>query len=142
MNTVIEPLSNLWWNGLLISVCCILALLYLSKKKHHFINNYILKIISILLALSWLYGHYSALFIHDTWSLKHNLPLHLCRISIIIAIINSWCNRQWMYEWLLFLSIPSGIHSLITPELTQGSSPYLIFDFYFVHAALIFVPLF
>ena len=42
----------------------------------------------------------------------------------------------------LFLSIPSGIHSILTPEFTQGLSTYLIFDFYFVHAALIFIPLF
>ena len=53
-----------------------------------------------------------------------------------------WKTKQWMYEWLLFLSIPSGIHSILTPEFTQGLSTYFIFDFYFVHAALIFIPLF
>ena len=57
-------------------------------------------------------------------------------------MISLWKPRQWMYEWLLFLSIPSGVHSILTPELTQGISNYHIFDFYFVHAALIFIPLF
>ncbi|MBF90390.1 MAG: hypothetical protein CMP75_01345 [Flavobacteriales bacterium] len=81
--------------------------------------------------------HYNALFITESWSVRYNLPLHLCRISIIIGMFALWKPKQWMYEWLLFLSIPSGIHSILTPEFTQGISTYLVFDCYFVHAALI-----
>lgn len=82
------------------------------------------------------------MFITNKWILEYNLPLHLCRISIIIGMIALWKPKQWMYEWLLFLSIPSGIHSILTPEFTQGISTYLIFDFYLVHASIIFIPLF
>ena len=117
-------------------------MLLFFKKSLQAYQISLMKTLSILLFISWIYGHYNALFITDSWSLQYNLPFHLCRISIIIGIIALWKPHQWMYEWLLFLSIPSGIHSILTPEFTQGLSIYLIIDYYFVHAALIFIPIF
>ena len=142
MHVVIEPLGNLWWGGLLSSVFGITILLWLFKHPLKAYQTNFMKGLSIALILSWFYGHYNALYITENWSLQYNLPLHLCRISIIIGIIALWKPKQWMYEWLLFLSIPSGFHSVMTPEFTQGTSNYLIFDYYFVHASLIFIPLF
>tara|TARA_B100000609_G_C17195345_1_gene424875 strand:+ start:983 stop:1672 length:690 start_codon:yes stop_codon:yes gene_type:complete len=142
MNVAVQPLSELWWAGLLSSTLAIILLLFLFKKSLKSYQLLFMKTLSIMLFFSWIYGHYNSLFITNSWSLKHNLPLHLCRISIIIGMIALWKPKQWMYEWLLFLSIPSGIHSILTPELTQGISTYLIFDFYLVHASLIFIPLF
>ena len=142
MHIVVEPLSQLWWGGLLFSVIGITLLLLLFKKPLQAYQLPFMKTLSVMLVFSWIYGHYNALFITESWSLQYNLPLHLCRISIIIGMITLWKAKQWMYEWLLFLSIPSGIHSILTPEFTQGISTYLIFDYYFVHGALIFIPLF
>ena len=51
-------------------------------------------------------------------------------------------KTQWVYEWLLLLAIPSGLHSLLTPEMTKGVSYWFYFDYYFVHASLILVPLY
>ena len=142
MHVVIEPLSLLWWRGLISSAIWIILLLLLFKKPLQAHQLPFMKTLSVVLVFSWLYGQYNSLFITESWSLQYNLPLHLCRISIFIGIIALWKPKLWMYEWLLFLSIPSGIHSILTPELTQGLSIYLIFDYYFVHAALIFIPLF
>lgn len=142
MHVVIEPLSNLWWVGLLSSAFSITILLSLFKHPLQVYQTNFMKGLSIALIISWFYGHYNALYVTENWSLQYNLPLHLCRISIIIGVIALWKSKQWMYEWLLFLSIPSGFHSLMTPEFTQGTSNYLIFDYYFVHASLIFIPLF
>ena len=142
MNVAVQPLSELWWGGLISSTSAILFLLLLFNKSLKSYQLLFMKSLSIMLFFSWIYGHYNAMFISNSWSLEYNLPLHLCRISIIIGMIALWKPKQWMYEWLLFLSIPSGIHSILTPEFTQGISTYLIFDFYLVHASLIFIPLF
>ena len=142
MNVVVEPLSQLWWVGLISSTIGIALLLLLFKKPLQSYQLPFMKTLSIILFFSWLYSHYNTLFITNSWCLKYNLPLHLCRISIIIGMIALWKPKQWMYEWLLFLSIPSGIHSILTPEFTQGLSSYIIFDFYLVHASLVFIPLF
>ena len=131
MHVVVEPLSQLWWGGLLSSSIVIILLLLLFKKLLHAYQLLFMKTLSLMLFFSWIYGHYNALFITESWSLQYNLPLHLCRISIIIGMLALWKAKQWMYEWLLFLSIPSGIHSILTPEFTQGLSTYLIFDLLF-----------
>ncbi|MBJ10104.1 MAG: TIGR02206 family membrane protein [Flavobacteriales bacterium] len=142
MHVVIDPLSQLWWEGLISSTIGIILMILLFRKPLQAHQTLFMKTLSLILFFSWIYGHYNALFITKNWSFQYNLPLHLCRISIIIGMITLWKPKQWMYEWLLFLSIPSGIHSILTPEFTQGLSTYLIFDYYFVHAALIFIPLF
>ena len=141
MQTIIVPFTQIWWIGLILSFLSIFCFIYFFRFSTFKLKDNLLKITSIFLLISWLYGHYDA-YAKEIWSLKENLPLHLCRISIILALIMSWFPKQWIYEWLLFLSIPSGFHSILTPELTQGYSPYLVFDFYFVHASLIFIPLF
>ncbi len=142
MHVVIDPLSQLWWEGLISSTIGIILMILLFRKPLQAHQTLFMKTLSLILFFSWIYGHYNALFITKNWNFQYNLPLHLCRISIIIGMITLWKPKQWMYEWLLFLSIPSGIHSILTPEFTQGLSTYLIFDYYFVHAALIFIPLF
>lgn len=142
MHEVVEPLSSLWWGGIISSAVGISLFIFILKKTARKNQEYFMHMLSIAFLCSWMCGHYYALEISESWSLEYNLPFHLCRMSIIIAMIALWKPRQWMYEWLLFLSIPSGLHSLLTPEFTQGFSAYLIFDYYFVHAGLIFVPLF
>ena len=76
------------------------------------------------------------------WSVKHSLPLHLCRISFIIGIFNLWNPKQWMFEWCLFLSIPAGFQAILTPEVPMGEGNWLLVDYYFSHASIIFVPLY
>ena len=142
MHEVVEPLSSLWWGGMISSAVGISLFIFILKKTARKNQEYFMRMLSIAFFCSWMCGHYYALEISESWSLEYNLPFHLCRMSIIIAMIALWKPRQWMYEWLLFVSIPSGLHSLLTPEFTQGFSAYLIFDYYFVHAGLIFVPLF
>ena len=47
-----------------------------------------------------------------------------------------------MHEWCLFVAIPSGVHAILTPEMTKGVSDWMYFDFYFLHSGLILVPLY
>ena len=47
-----------------------------------------------------------------------------------------------MYEWALLVAIPSGLHSVLTPELSMGISDWYLFEYYFVHGSLMLVPLY
>ena len=138
---VIEPLSDIWWAGISSSVIFILLTLILLKGSEESRKISFAKWLSISFIISYLISAFVSIF-NGTWSIQDNLPLHLCRISFIISIIVLNTRKQWMYEWVLFLAIPSGINSLLTPELTQGVGPWFIFDFYFVHAGLILVPIY
>ena len=138
---IIEPLSILWWKGLLSSFFSVTLLLFLLRKKSLKIKEKFQK----ALALAFILGYLNTLITtlkNGTWNIQDHLPLHLCRISFIICIITLLSKTQWMYEWCLFLAIPAGFHSLLTPELTNGTSNWFFFDYYFVHAGMLLVPLY
>ena len=138
---IIEPLSILWWKGLLSSFFSVALFLFLLTKQSLKIKERFRK----ALALAFIFGYLITLITtlkNGTWNIQDHLPLHLCRISFIICIITLLSKTQWMYEWCLFLAIPAGFHSLLTPELTNGTSNWFFFDYYFVHAGMLLVPLY
>ncbi len=138
---LIQPLSSTWWIGLLSSIVVISFLLIFYKKKEVEKKAQFLKVLGFSFIIAFLISNSIGIY-NGTWNIQDNLPLHLCRISFIISIIVLFTRKQWMYEWVLFVAIPSGLHSILTPELTKGVSDWFYFEYYFVHAGLIFVPLF
>jgi hypothetical integral membrane protein (TIGR02206 family) len=138
---LIQPLSSTWWIGLLSSIVVISFLLIFYKKKEVDKKAQFLKVLGFSFIIAFLISNSIGIY-QGTWNIQDNLPLHLCRISFIISIIVLFTRKQWMYEWVLFLAIPTGLHSMLTPELTKGVSDWFYFEYYFVHAGLIFVPLF
>jgi len=138
---LIQPLSSTWWIGLLSSIVVISFLLIFYKKKEVDKKAQFLKVLGFSFIIAFLISNSIGIY-NGTWNIQDNLPLHLCRISFIISIIVLFTRKQWMYEWVLFLAIPSGLHSMLTPELTKGVSDWFYFEYYLVHAGLIFVPLF
>jgi len=138
---LIQPLSSTWWIGLLSSIVVISFLLIFYKKKEVDKKAQFLKVLGFSFIIAFLISNSIGIY-NGTWNIQDNLPLHLRRISFIISIIVLFTRKQWMYEWVLFLAIPTGLHSMLTPELTKGVSDWFYFEYYFVHAGLIFVPLF
>ena len=45
-----------------------------------------------------------------------------------------------LYEWSAYLGLPSGVHSILTPELSQGDSAWMLMNYYLSHSLLIAVP--
>ena len=138
---VIEPLSSIWWIGLLSSVAFIFLTIRLLTNKSALTKDSFAKWLSIAFVFTYIISNSIAIY-NNTWNLQDNLPLHLCRISFIISMIVLITRRQWMYEWVLFIAIPSALNSLFTPELTKGLGAWFYFDYYFIHAGLILVPIY
>ena len=138
---VIEPFSTLWWVGLFSSVAFIFVSIYIFYNSNKSVQLNFTKYLSVAFILTYLISTVIAIN-NGSWNLKDNLPFHLCRISFILSLIVLIYKTQWVYEWLLLLAIPSGVHSLLTPEMTIGVSYWFYFDYYFVHAGLILVPLY
>ena len=137
----IELLTNEWWWGIGSSIVLIVFIILFFKNKKKQIQISFMKVMSVILIISWGYALSYELY-EGIWSVKHSLPLHLCRISFIIGIFNLWNPKQWMFEWCLFLSIPAGFQAILTPEVPLGEGNWLLFDYYFSHASIIFVPLY
>jgi hypothetical integral membrane protein (TIGR02206 family) len=138
---VIQPLSSIWWIGILSSVLFIFLSIRLLKNKSVIVKSNFARGLSVAFILTYIISNTIVIY-SGWWNLQDNLPLHLCRISFFISMVVLFTRKQWMYEWVLFLAIPSGIHSMLTPEMTKGISTWFYFDYYFVHAGLILVPLY
>ena len=138
---VIPPLSSIWWIGIVSSALFIFLSIRLLKNKSAIVKSNFARGLSVAFILTYIISNTIAIY-SGWWNLQDNLPLHLCRISFFISMVVLFTRKQWMYEWVLFLAIPSGIHSMLTPEMTKGISTWFYFDYYFVHAGLILVPLY
>ncbi|MDG1283192.1 MAG: TIGR02206 family membrane protein, partial [Flavobacteriales bacterium] len=134
-------LSSFWWVGLLSSLAFIIVSISVFYNSNKSVQLNFTKYLSVAFIITYLISNVIAIN-NGLWNLKDNLPFHLCRISFILSVIVLIYRSQWVYEWLLLLAIPSGIHSLLTPEMTIGVSNWFYFDYYFVHAGLILVPLY
>ena len=138
---IIQPLSTVWWFGIITSSIWIFLVLLIFKYTFEQFRINFAKVLGVAFISTYVISTFIS-FYNGTWNIQDNLPLHLCRISFLICILVLFTRKQWMYEWVLYLAIPSGIHSILTPEMTQGVSNWFYFDYYFVHAGLILVPLY
>ncbi len=138
---IIEPFGISWWKGFLGSFTSIFLILYLLKRQSKFIQQRFQKFLALAFLAAYIITNIINLK-NGVWNIQDHLPLHLCRISFIICILTLFSRKQWMYEWCLFLAIPAGFQSLLTPELTHGTSNWFYFDYYFVHAGMLLVPLY
>ena len=140
-HVAIQPLSNIWWIGLISSIFFISICIALFYNRCYEDKLKFSKWLSTAFILTYLISNLTAI-VNGSWNLQDNLPLHLCRISFILSIVVLISKTQWIFEWALLLAIPSGFHALLTPEMTKGVSNWFYFDYYFVHAGLILVPLY
>lgn len=138
---IIPPLTPTWTIGIVVSGFFIWALIRFGKnlspkKERQF--SFIMGVILILRE----FVRSSYLYSINNWYLTESLPLHLCGISAIVSgLILIYRNQFWL-EFILILGIPSAIHSFLTPELTNGNDPYLLFEYYFSHSGIIFSGLY
>ena len=138
---LIEPLSLLWWKGI-ISCFLVISLVILSlRNKSVEFRKKIIIYFAYLAIIVFVTTNIFSLIVGN-WTIQEFLPLHLCNISYFICILVLFNKKQWMFEWTLLLALPSALNALITPELIWGSSNWNIFEYYFIHGSLILVPLY
>ena len=138
---LIEPLSPLWWKGILSCFLVISLVILLLKNKSIKFKEHASTCFAYLAVIIYLTSNIISIANGD-WTIQDFLPLHLCNISYFICILVLLNKKQWMYEWTLLLAMPSALNALITPELIWGSSNWHKFEYYFMHGSLIFVPLY
>ena len=138
---VIDILSPLWWKSILISCTIIPLLLFVFNKQNEFIQKIFLKIIGVFALLIWVFSVFYEID-NSIWTLQDSLPLHVSWVSFLILILFLWKPKQWMFEWSIFIGIPSGFHAITTPELPMGDTDWLVFYYYFSHIFLLFIPLY
>jgi hypothetical integral membrane protein (TIGR02206 family) len=140
---VIDFLSNDWIKNMTITVFFMLCYFFIGFKiKDKHIKTF-MKISSLLVLFMTLSNHI-ILLINDSWTLKSNLPIHLCSISALICCFIGFTKKnQLLFEFLFYAGIIGGLLSILTPQITLYNEYYFFYImFYFKHASIIAIPLF
>lgn len=138
--SVISFLSEEWilYNTMtLIFVIFFVFVPYFFRKKNKQIFTSLLSLV-ILIEIVFIQSYY---VYNGIWTVEESMPFHMCRLMWIGSFILLITKSQIAFEFLLFVGMIGGIHSLLTPQLTHGSNPILLFDYFFVHGGLIVAPL-
>ena len=140
---VIDFLSNNWIKNMTITIFFMLCYFFIGfkiKEKH--IKTF-MKISSLLVLFMTLSNHI-ILLINDSWTLKSNLPIHLCSVSALICCFIGFTKKnQLLFEFLFYAGIIGGLLSILTPQITLYNEYYFFYImFYFKHASIIAIPLF
>ena len=140
---VIDFLSNDWIKNMTITIFFMLSYFFIGFKirDKHVIT--FMKISSLLVLLMTLSNHI-ILLINDLWTLKSNLPIHLCSVSALICCFIGFTKKnQLLFEFLFYAGIIGGLLSILTPQITLYNEYYFFYImFYFKHASIIAIPLF
>ena len=138
---VIPFISEEWISYNTITLIFVLFFLFIpcffdDKTKCKFAN---LLSILILFEIVFIQSYY---VYNGIWTIEESMPFHMCRLMWIGSFFLLLTKSQIAFEFLLFIGMMGGVHSLLTPQLTHGSDTLLLIDYFFVHGGLIVAPLF
>lgn len=132
-----------YYLGIIFAVLFFVVLLTGMRRLEVPSQFRVIEILGLLILASSVAIHPILVFSDDLhWTIQKALPLHLCGFNYLLIGFNCFFRKRWIWEINLFLGIIGGFHSLLTPELAQGDSPYFLAFYYFEHGALFFVPIY
>ena len=89
--------------------------------------------ISSLLVLFMTLSNHIILLINDSWTLKSNLPIHLCSVSALICCFIGFTKKnQLLYEFLFYAGIIGGLLSILTPQITLYNEYYFFYIMFLI----------
>ena len=139
-HTIIEPFSNEWFVYNFITITCIIGIIYFAKNLKNTHKKTLTLSLASIFIFEFIFMDWYHIFIDNSWSMQDSLPLHLCSIMWFFCIYLFLTKKQWVFEMVLFIGMPGGIHSLLTPELPHGSDLLHKIDFFIGHGGLILAP--
>lgn len=140
-HVIMQPFTHEWW----ISISIVIAtLLVLANLPNYFLwarHSYYGKLIGLLLFVNLLIENVYCWNLGN-WSIEENLPLHLCGISGLIAMIIFFKYNELLAHLLFYWGITGGIHSIVTPEFDLGRDGYLFFGYFISHGGILLASVF
>lgn len=86
-----------------------------------------------------LYGWYAA---EGLWNVKYTLPLELCNLSQLLAILLLITRHRLLYPLVFFAGIGGALQAVFTPDLGYPFPHFRFFHFFIVHSAIILAALY
>ena len=138
----IEFLSQQWIINMSITIFFTCLYFYMSYRVENQKLELFLKSSSIIV-FGMTLAYHIILASSGSWTLKEDLPLHLCSITAFICCIIFFVKKkQFLFEFLFYCGIIGGLVSILTPQITLYNDNYFFYVmFYFKHASIIVIPL-
>ena len=136
---VIVPFSNEWVVFNVLTIITMILVILIARKSNKSWKNKITLGLSILFIIEFV-GMEVFHLSKDLWFVEDSLPLHMCAIMWFVTIYLFLTKSQWAFELMLFIGMPAGIHSLLTPELTHGVTLLDKIDYFLAHGGLVLAP--
>ena len=136
---VIVPFSNEWVVFNVLTIITMILVILIAQKANENWKKKITQGLSILFIIEFV-GMEIFHLSKDLWFVEDSLPLHMCAIMWFVTIYLFITKSQWAFELMLYIGMPGGIHSLLTPELTQGVTLLDKIDYFLAHGGLVMAP--
>ena len=138
----IEFLSQQWIINMSITIFFTCLYFYMSYRVKNQKLELFLKSSSIII-FGMTLAYHIILASSGSWTLKEDLPLHLCSVSAFICCIIFFVKKkQFLFEFLFYCGVIGGLVSILTPQITLYNDNYFFYVmFYFKHASIIVIPL-
>jgi hypothetical integral membrane protein (TIGR02206 family) len=133
---IIIPFGSELWRNMLMTSAVFIAVPIVSVRYYSSIKDLVRRILGLILIFTAISIHPYLLYI-DTWNIRTSLPLQLCSLSGILSGIVLLFPTQLGFEIIMYWGLPAAMHSLLTPEMTQGSGNIIMFEYYLSHAGII-----
>ncbi|MBO0992273.1 YwaF family protein [Bacillus sp. SD088] len=113
----------------------IVYILFVTRKKWDGFKT-LEKIFSLsLLIMELLYQIW--MWKTERWDMSYSLPLELCSISLIIAIVLLWTDNRHLYNFVFYAGMGGALQAIITPDLELGFPHFRYFHFFYTHFGII-----
>jgi hypothetical integral membrane protein (TIGR02206 family) len=92
--------------------------------------------LAVLIGVTYLVEH-AAFIVRGTWSLDHNLPLHLTDVVTIVSVLALWTAQPRLVELTYFWALTASLQAVLTPNLTENTATIFVFTFFITHSGAI-----
>ena len=97
-----------------------------------------LALVILLIMLPFQIGAMSPPF----WDVQYSLPLQLCDLAWMVAVVALWSGRRWASDLLYFWGLTLTVQGLITPALGYGYPHIGFFMFFAMHCLVVWAAIY
>jgi hypothetical integral membrane protein (TIGR02206 family) len=138
---VIIPFGSELWRNMLFASMAFISIPIFGVRNFPGTRDFIRKIFGLILVFTAISIHPYLIHV-GTWNIHTSLPLQLCSLSGILSGIVLLFPSQLGFEFIMYWGLPAAIHSLLTPEMTQGSGNVIMLEYYLSHSGIILSALY
>jgi hypothetical integral membrane protein (TIGR02206 family) len=92
--------------------------------------------LAVVIGATYLVEH-AAFIVRGTWSLDHNLPLHLTDVVTIVSVLALWTAKPRLVELTYFWALTASLQAVLTPNLTEATATIFVVTFFVTHSGAI-----